>query len=645
MTTTGTLRFPTADDALGLTNVGDVRISPDGEQVAFVLAYPDQGDETAPKSHIWTVPANGGAPRQLTAGPRSDSSPIWSPDGQTLAFLSDREEKDKLHIHLLPGGGGEATQLTKLDGGVVGPRNLDHMVWSADGKRIAYLHADPETEEEKRRKEEKNDAVEFEKVPKFTRLYVADVDSGDAACVSPDGLQVWEFCWSPDADEFVAVASDLPFDWSWYTCRIVTFPVEGGPARTLHHSKRQVAKPAISPDGSRVAFLSSNWSDRGMASGGVFVVSREGGEARELSADHVASAYSLAWSADGTKLLTAADEQGETGIAEIVVSTGRRQSLWRGSASISDLTPPDAAGRLPFAKSDPASPPDVWVAELKSGEFEWTKLTDLNPQASEFRVGRAEPVHWKAADGTEIQGLVIRPVAPDSKDPYPMITMVHGGPTGAWSPSYNVGADWYGVLEHGIAVFLPNPRGSTGWGLEFAEANIGDMGGKDWEDIQSGIDHCVAQGIADPDRLGIGGGSYGGYMAAWAVTQSDRFKAAIMRAGISDWRSFHGRSALAGWDSVHYGDADPYELDGTLSKFSPITHVKRVKTPTLIIHGEIDPVCPVEQAYSFHRALKDLGVETELVVYPREGHGTNERAHRLDLRRRTLEWFVDRLTK
>ena len=640
-----TLRFPTADDALGLTNVGDVRISPDGEQVAFVLAYPDQGDETAPKSHIWTVPTNGGAPRQLTAGPRSDSSPIWSPDGQTLAFLSDREEKEKSQIYLLPGRGGEAIQLTRLDGGVVSPRNLDPIVWSPHGKRIAYLHADPETAGEKRSKEEKNDAIKFEKLSKFTRLYVADVDSGEAACVSPDGLQVWEFCWSTDAEDFVAVASDLPYDWSWYTCRLVAFAAGGGPGRTLHHSKRQVAKSAISPDGGQVAFLSSNWSDRGMASGGVFVVSRDGGEARELSAGHVASACSLAWSADGTRLLTTADERGETGLAQIDVSTGQRHSLWLGSASISDLTPPDGAGRIPFARDDPASPPDVWLAEPTSGEIEWTKLTDLNPQAAEFRLGEVEAVHWTASDGTEIQGLVIRPVAPDPKGPRPMITMVHGGPTGTWSPSYTAGADWYGVLEHGVAVFLPNPRGSTGWGLEFAEANIGDMGGKDWEDIQSGIDHCVARGIADPDRLGIGGGSYGGYMTAWAVTQTDRFKAAIMRAGISDWRSFHGRSTLAGWDSVHYGDADPYELDSTLSRFSPITHVKRVKTPTLIIHGEIDPVCPVEQAYSFHRALKDLGVETELVVYPREGHGTNERAHRLDLRRRTLEWFVDRLTK
>ena len=210
------------------------------------------------------------------------------------------------------------------------------------------------------------------------------------------------------------------------------------------------------------------------------------------------------------------------------------------------------------------------------------------PSVAEFRVGETEPVRWKGADGWEVHGLIIRPEASDFRGPHPMITMVHGGPTGSWSPGYNLGADWSGVLERGIAVFLPNPRGSTGRGLEFAESNIGDMGGKDWEDILAGVEHCVSEGIADPDRLGIGGGSYGGYMTAWAVTQTDRFKAAVMRAGISDWRSFHGRSTIAGWESIHYVDADPYDPDGAYRKFSPIAHLKRVKTPTLIIHGELD---------------------------------------------------------
>ena len=199
------------------------------------------------------------------------------------------------------------------------------------------------------------------------------------------------------------------------------------------------------------------------------------------------------------------------------------------------------------------------------------------------------------------------------------------------------------LATQGIVVFLPNPRGSTGWGLEFAESNIGDMGGKDWEDIQLGVDHCIAEERADPDRLGIAGWSYGGFMTAWAVTQTERFKAAMMGAGIADWRSFHGRSYLCDWDAIHYGDADPWDLDGTFKKFSPITYVKNAKTPTLIMHGAEDGDVPVEQSFLFYRALQDLGVESELVVYPREPHGLQERNHMLDLNKRITEWFVKHL--
>ena len=225
-----------------------------------------------------------------------------------------------------------------------------------------------------------------------------------------------------------------------------------------------------------------------------------------------------------------------------------------------------------------------------------------------------------------------------------MVTVVHGGPTGAYTKGYYADHGWAQLLAaQGVAVFLPNPRGSTGWGLEFAESNLGDMGGKDWEDIQRGIDYCIDQGIADPDRLGIAGWSYGGFMAAWAVTHTDRFRAAVMGAGISDWRSFHGKSYLSDWDVIYLGDGNPYDPDGVYRERSPITYVKRATTPTLILHGEADEDVPVEQSYMFYRALKDLGVETELVVYPREPHGPSERNHVLDVARRSTEWFVSRL--
>ena len=303
-------RPPTPEHVLSFKGVRDAQLSPDGGLVTYVAGDPYIVDTKRPRSAIWAVAADGGEPWRLTSGPRSDAMPRWSPDGQRLAFLSDRDEDGASQLYLLPRNGGEATRLTRVTGDVPTGRSLSSLAWSPDGARIAYLMEDPETEDEKRRKSDKDDHIEFEKDPKYTRLYVINVETREEVCVSPDGLQVWEFCWAPSGQEFAAVASDLPYEQTWYTCRLVAFSNDGVPARTLHQSKRQVAGPAWSPDGSQVAFLSSNWSDRGMAGGGVFVVPAEGGTAREVGAGQQASVVSLEWSGDSQRLLTAAHERG-----------------------------------------------------------------------------------------------------------------------------------------------------------------------------------------------------------------------------------------------------------------------------------------------------------------------------------------------
>ena len=246
MTTPKTL---TPEDVLSFKAVSDAQISPDGKLVAFVVGDSFVVDTKLPRSNIWVVPTDGGEARQLTYGPRSDTTPRWSPDGQTLAFLSDREKDGQRQICLLPIWGGEAVQATSVEGAIPSPRSLDPMAWSPDGKRLAFVKTDPETADEKKRRHEKDDHIEFEQHPKYTRLHTLDTDTREVACVSPDGLQVWEFCWSPTGEEFAAVASDSPFEQAWYTNRLAAFPSDGGPTRTLHRAKRQVAKPVWSPDG------------------------------------------------------------------------------------------------------------------------------------------------------------------------------------------------------------------------------------------------------------------------------------------------------------------------------------------------------------------------------------------------------------
>ncbi len=632
----------TPEDVLSFKSVTDAQITPDGELVAFVVANPYKTPTQPAESHIWTVPAEGGDPHQFTSGPRIDDTPRWSPDGQTMAFLSDRAKDGELQVYLMPRTGGEATRLTDVKGIIGASRSVSPMAWSPDGTRIAFLHKEQDSDDQRKHKEEGFDAVEFERNHRFAQLWVADVESGKAEWVSPPGLQIWEFSWAPNGEEFVVVASDLPYEKDWYTNRLAVFSTDGGQVRTVHFSKRQVARPVWSPDETNIAFLSSNFSDRGITPAGVFTVT-VGGHVRDVCVDHVASVTQMAWSEDSRSLVTVGHEKGGYGIADVDPQDGERTSLWQGEAAISDETSTfsiDSHRNLAMVREDPAAPPDVWIARYKSRGVDWQKLTDLHPQAAELELGAAESIHWNGADGWDIQGWLIRPPRRFGDGPHPMITVPHGGPTGAALPSFHASNRGYQLLAMlGYAVFLPNFRGSTGWGLEFAESNIGDMGGKDWEDIQKGIDHCIDREIAIVDKLGIMGHSYGGYMAAWAVTQTDRFRAAIMSAGIADWRSFHGRTRISEWDTIHYGDADAWDADGLFRKFSPITHVKDVKTPTLILHGEDDKDVPVEQGYEFYRALNDLGAEVELVVFPREGHGIQERAHRLDYFQRIDDWF------
>ena len=643
-----TQRRITPKDVLGFKQISDAQISPDGEAVAFLVSDQFISDAKFPKSNVWIVPTCRGEPQQLTDGPRSDAMPRWSPDGQSLAFLSDRVDDGQQQIYILSKNDGEIVQLTQISGNIPTVRRLGSISWSPDGRKISFLKTDTETKDEKERKLQKNDVIEFEKDLKYTRLYTVDVETKETLCISPDLMQIWEFCWSPSGLEVAVVASDLPFAQSWYTCRLAKFSLDGKLTITLHHGKRQVAGPTWSPDGRLIAFISSNWSDRGVVGGGVFVVQSDGGKIRELCTNYPTSTSWLRWMNDSQKLITAAHEQGSIGLAEIDVASGKRTSLWRGEAMFVNSSWPkfslDNTGKIAVVREDVDNPPDIWIASHLSNGVKWNQLTHLHPQTDNLTVGSTESIYWKGADKWDIQGLLIRPPDTNLTGSVPMVTVVHGGPTAVHAYQYYASQGWLQLLANsGIAVFLPNPRGSTGWGLEFAESNIGDMGGKDWEDIERGIDYCIQNGIADRNYLGIAGWSYGGFMTAWAVTQTDRFKAAMMGAGISDWRSFHGKSYLCDWDAIHYGDADPWDPDGVFHKFSPITYVRRVKTPTLILHGEQDLDVPVEQSYLFYRALKDQAVETDLVIYPRETHSIVERNHIIDVSNRITEWFTTHL--
>lgn len=643
------------NDIENLKSVTDLRISFDGENVVFVMS--SNGSK-----NIWIASTKNGETKQLTTGIGSDEVPRWSPDGKTLAFVSNRYSKNHSYIddwqiktrsaskenqiYLLPMDSGESTKLTSVPNGIVKPRNLDAFVWSADGRRIAFLSTDPFTQDEEKRFEDKDDAFEFEKNPKYTRIYVIDLETGETTCVSPEGLHVWEFSWSPDNTTFAVISSDFPYESSWFTsCRLVTFSenLENKPV-ILHQSKRQIAMPKWSPDGNQIAFLSSNYSDRGSVDGDLFAISSTGNNFKHVTLGSRFSVRNFIWNGDCSSVFSTCTDQGGMSLIEIDLISSGQKYFWNELATISDDCVFDnSKTRFAVVREDIANPKDIWIVDKNSDELSWKQLTKINPEAEVFLIPKMETVRWQSIDGKEIQGLLFYPLnSEESNEAYPLYLAAHGGPTSSITPNYALGR-WYNLLANGISVFVPSFRGSTGFGLDFAEANIGDLGGMDWHDINSGIDSLVAKGIADPDRLAIGGGSYGGFMTAWAVTQTTRFKAAVARAGIYDWRAFHGKSYINGWEVVHFGGSDFSDVIELWEKFSPINYVNNVTTPTLILHGELDLTCPVEGAYAFHRSLKDLDVETKLVVYPREGHGTEEKIHKVDEKQRHDNWIINRL--
>ncbi len=390
-----------------------------------------------------------------------------------------------------------------------------------------------------------------------------------------------------------------------------------------------------------------------------------------MTAGYGGSIWWIQWSADGTALDYIAYEDGEAAIGRIDLATGVRNTRWKGALAFGESASSRYiardTGAIAVLREDATRPQDIWLFEpqgtgnwergtsdrelpnhnppspishLPSPGLEWRQLTCLHPQTAALALGETRVLRWQGADGMAIQGLLILPVGYQEGARVPLITWVHGGPAWLYTHSF-YGAGRYPeqlFAGAGYAVLLANPRGSAGWGVAFTEANIGDFGGRDYEDIIAGVDHVIALGIADSERLAIGGWSYGGFMTAWAVTQTTRFKAAMMGAGICNWRSFHGVAEIGTWDQISYR-ASPYEQGGRYDRFSAIHYVDRVSTPTLIVHGSEDVIVPVGQSYEFFRALKDHGVPTELVVYPREPHGFRERGHNIDRFRRFLAWF------
>ena len=607
----------------------EVAVSADGRLVAFVAA-PVGRPEEHPQSAVWLARSDtAGSARRFTSGTAEDKVPRFAPDGSMLYFLSDREEREVAQIYRIPLEGGEAERLTEGKPGVAAYAPL------ADGARVALVSADAPSEEDERRERERDDANVFGEW-KPQRLRLLDLQTRETRTLTAPGERHVRSVAPGPGGSLAAVVL-------WQTPELDNIARAGELAVVDLDADEIVAHgPLVSGDatvawtGARGLCVLGPVEPGGQAGYGVFVVGLDDAELRLVTGGLDADPMALATDATVFAVARGLDSYLARLEGEELVPLGRHPG------TISQLgASPD--GRV-VACVLHHRVPDVWAGQ-PDGEL--LRVSDLAPELADVEWGPQERLAWRAPDGLELDGVLILPPRRTRVDgPFPLVLMLHGGPY--WRSGADLQLGWglpgQWLATAGYAVFCPNPRGGLGHGTEFARTVRGAVGVADWPDVESGLDQLVDDGVADSERLALGGWSQGGYMTAWGVTQTARFRAGVMGAGVSDWGMMVAESDLPTFEASLGGSAGwegpgPHRHD----ELSPISYAHRVTTPTLILHGEEDERVPVSQARFFARALRAHGVEFELVSYPREPHGIGERNHLLDLLRRWREWLAPRL--
>lgn len=622
---------------LTVNTITEAQLSPDGSLIAFQVFRPRRHDEKPGPAvgEIWMMPADGQSPYRFTYNDKTDRSPQWSPDGKTIAFLSQRGEAGQTQIYLISVSGGEAMQLTKAENSVLSFK------WSPDGSRIAYTMTDPRTKEESEAEREGRDWVVADQNYKHSRLYIINLTTKETKQVTSRPLTVHDFDWAPDGKRLVLAATETPLvDDSYMRVKLMVVSAEGGEPTLVAKTEGKLNQPRWSPDGRWIAWLGATAMNDPYA-GSVFVVSPEGGTTENLLKDYQGTAVWLGWQPGKPATIVFAGIERQANVLHAIDTATRRRVPISDQAIVYSGGPSFSRdGKLmAIAANAPKHPNEVFFGEVNKP---LGRATTFNPQLTDLKLGEQEVIRWKSVDGWEIEGVIVKPVGYQRGKRYPTVISPHGGPESAdlngWLGSYS---RWGQMLAgRGFVVFYPNYRGSIGRGVAFAKADHRDLMGKEFQDMLAGIDYLIKEGITDPDRVGVGGGSYGGYTSAWAATYaSERFKAAIAWMGITNWYSMTGTSDIFWENSTVHWDAMMYDNYELYLERSPIRHIKKANTPTLIIHGAVDPRVPIGQSQELYTALKWKGVPAEFVTYPREGHGVSERAHQLDFMKRVIAWF------
>jgi len=632
-------RVPTIDDLLMLESAGSPRISPDGHWVVYTVTSTNFKDD-AFVTQLWAVSTSPPSPPvQLTRANKSSGNPQWSPDSKWIAFTSDRVN-DRTQVFVMRPDGGEAIQLTKSE------TPISSFDWSKDGKTIAYVATEPPTKEEKDRKEQYGEFQVVRRDYGFPQLWTFDL--ADALKEPVIGRQrtkgrefsIGSFAWSPDGSRIAFSATINPDLVQGGTADIYVIDLGGNEVKKIVSQPGPDTNPLWSPDGKQIVFSSAMGKPLFFhANSRLAVVAATGGTPRSLTDRFDEQPGPVAWTGDGiyfsglqktSSHLFRVDPSGG-GIVRVTAPDG----LMAGGFSLT------ADGkRVAFSAASATTLNEIAVSEVQS--FAPRVLTHMTDQAKAFELGTREVISWKSTDGTPVEGVLIKPARFDPSKKYPLLCIIHGGPTGVDRPAllapdarYYPSDIW---VDRGALVLKVNYRGSAGYGEAFRQLNVRNLGVGDAWDVLSGVDYLVAKGWVDPQKVASMGWSQGGYISAFLTTSSDRFKAISVGAGISDWATYYYNTDITPFTIQYLGD-DPVDDPAIYQKTSPMTYIKKARTPTLIQHGELDRRVPIANAYELRQGLEDRGVEAEMIVYKGFGHGITKPRSQRAVMTHNLLWF------